>query len=77
MAYKQKVPKAITVRGVPDDLYWWLRGLAEHKDNRRSLSNQIVIILQDARRQAELPSPAFFGPIPNDAPEWREADKRD
>jgi hypothetical protein len=57
MAYKQKVPKAITVRGVTADTYWWLVDLAPKK--HQSLSGLICSLLDEARRQAELPGHAL------------------
>ena len=39
--------KAMTVRNIPDDLYIAIANLA--KQNRRSMQNQVLVILEQAR----------------------------
>jgi hypothetical protein len=69
MPYKQQVPKAITLRGIADDpdLYWFLRERAQN--NGRALSNEIVWILKEVKRQAD------YHASPATAAEWRKVAK--
>jgi hypothetical protein len=53
---------------LPGYLHTYLKRVA--KQQHRSLNNLIVHV--DFPHEI-----GFFGPVPNDAPEWREADKRD
>ncbi len=54
--------KAISIRNVPDDLYAGLQTMA--KENRRSLQEQVKLILE---REVKLASRSFLA----DAAEWR------
>lgn len=46
-----KAAKQITVRDVPEDMYWWLWEMAQAK--RRPMNDQIVAILKRVKDQAE------------------------
>ncbi len=49
--FGNEVPQVVSIKGYPDDLYWFLRERAEI--NGRSLTKEIIWILREVKAQAD------------------------